>query len=263
MIARGRIWEGVSAAAPGKKHRREDIPCQDASVLEVTPEGTAVAVLADGAGSAEAGGMGAARAVWIAMHALEDQDLERAWIEDGRAVACAREVVETVRRELGILADGRGHDVASLSCTLLALWATEGSHGALQVGDGFTVVRESGRDDYRLLLEPAKGEYVNQTVFVTSDRALDSLEVAASATPIDFGCVSSDGLEEVAIHMDDWTPGQRFFRYWEDFLDESDGLAEAEDGILQFLEGNEELDRRSIDDRSVVFLRRRAVSPAP
>lgn len=257
LIAKGGGWEGVSVAAPGPKRDGPDDRCEDACTLEILPDGTALAVLADGAGSAESGALGAAEAVQRTRHALERRDLRALCSDADEVRACAEEVIEGVRENMDRMGRALGGDIGDLSATLLAVWATDDGHGAFQIGDGFSVVREAGADGYDLLFEPARGEYANQTVFVTSAGALDRLQVCASETPLDFACVASDGLTKVALHTDDWTPGQAFFRYWEEYLGEAESLEEAGEGLHGFLAGNEELRRRSTDDRSMVLLRRR------
>jgi hypothetical protein len=85
-----------------------------------------------------------------------------------------------------------------LSATLLVAIAAPSFLVVGQIGDGGAVVRS--RDGaFHLLAQPQKGEYSNQTVFVTSRGALDDAQIAVWPRPHHTLCLFSDGLEQLAL----------------------------------------------------------------
>lgn len=103
-----------------------------------------------------------------------------------------------------------GYLFEDLACTLLVFVATPNWVAAMQIGDGFIAVR-CQQEAYQLLFPPDKGEYINETTFVTSANALRSLRVEVRIGKPEYIFAATDGLERVAIWMSDFTPFAPFF----------------------------------------------------
>ncbi|MGB3559461.1 MAG: protein phosphatase 2C domain-containing protein, partial [Geitlerinemataceae cyanobacterium] len=67
-------WRVVAASVCGTSHQKRSQPCQDAHCWQITPEGVLVAAVADGAGSAAFGEVGAQKAVRTAVDRLYQAD---------------------------------------------------------------------------------------------------------------------------------------------------------------------------------------------
>ncbi len=104
-----------------------------------------------------------------------------------------------------------GYSVDDLACTLLIVIATPDGVTAMQIGDGFITVGYQQQEP-QLLFLPDKGEYINETTFVTSANALKDMRVVVQTGHPEFICASTDGLERLAIRMSDWTPFTPFFQ---------------------------------------------------
>src|SRR5919202_405179 len=157
---------------------------------------------------------------------------------------------------VGAVADGAGSakhaDVgADLACTLLVFVATPHWLAAMQIGDGFMVVGLQGKE-HQLLFQPDKGEFVNQTTFVTSAHALDEMQVNVVSGSQKFICASTDGLERVAIRMNDWTPFPPFFQPLEEYLWETPEPEQDDQYIQNFLT-SERLNARTDDDKTLLL----------
>src|SRR5919108_217744 len=67
-------WRVVAASAPGTSHEKLGQPCQDAHHWATFPESVLVAAVADGAGSAELGHVGATIAARTAVETIGRQE---------------------------------------------------------------------------------------------------------------------------------------------------------------------------------------------
>ncbi len=196
-------WRVASAVVEGGDHVRSGTPCQDAARVSLAPTGWLIAAASDGAGSAPRSAEGATCAVRAATLHLAALAASGRLLAAGAApAALAAEVLSTVRGALTLLASPQpgdaSPDLRELACTLLAVAvAPDGSGLALQLGDG-AIVADTGEGP-RCLFWPAKGEYVNETVFVTSRHAAEHL-VATALTPgtLDIALLT-DGLERLAL----------------------------------------------------------------
>lgn len=86
----------------------------------------------------------------------------------------------------------------------------------MQIGDGFIVTRNrKPKSEYKLLFHPSKGEYANETTFVTAANALEKMQVKTLFEKQQFICAASDGLERIAINLKDLQPHPPFFKMFE------------------------------------------------
>jgi hypothetical protein len=105
----------------------------------------------------------------------------------------------------------------------------------MQIGDGFIVVR-SQESEYQLLFQPDKGEFANETTFITSSNALDEMQVRVLTGHQQFICASTDGLEKLAIRFSDWTPFALFFKPLEEYLGETSDPEKEDKYLKNFLD---------------------------
>lgn len=241
-------------SAIGTRHQQRGQPCQDYGSYRT--EGVyLLGAVADGAGSAKHSEVGARIAVDSILDAiaLQIHDLENGTCEEMAGVAktffgqAFDALLNTLHRE----AEEMGCSLKDLGCTLLAFIAAPDWVAAMQVGDGFMVVRSSEEETYRLLFEPDKGEFINETIFVTTEGASESLRVYVQPSDRPFICAATDGLERVAVRLQDWSPHGPFFGPFEACLRQVPIPAERNLYLQTFLE-SERLNAKTDDDKTLL-----------
>lgn len=248
------MWRFAVARATGTSHLKAGLPCQDRLACTVLSDGTLIAVMADGAGSASAGELGAEIAVDTVVakiHRLFDEgrsDLE----------VMLREAAEQARGAISSEALKQEMVPRSFASTLLALVVTPKGSGALQIGDGLIVVSDGG-DGWSWVFWPQRGEYANTTYFLTDDDALERIQIETFPGTITDVALMTDGLEPLALHYASKSVHDPFFSGMFRPLLESSG--EAEIGQLsalleQFL-SSERVGSRTDDDVSLILATRR------
>jgi len=126
------------------------------------------------------------------------------------------------------------------------------THGlVLQVGDG-AVVTEDEKGDTHLLSGPDHGEYLNETSFVTSSKALSKVQMTLFKQPLRRVAVLTDGLERLALNMQTWEPHQPFFRPLFHFA----GKPDASPADLEDFLNSERVNGLTDDDKTLVLASR-------
>lgn len=173
-------------------------------------------------------------------------------LNQGQTKELFAKIVNKVIAELRQEAEAKEYDFHDLACTLLIFIATPHWLGAMQIGDGFIVVRSQDADDYQLLFPPDKGEFANETTFITSKNALEEMQVTVIEQPQKFICASTDGLEKLAIRFSDWQPFKPFFQPLEEYLQET-AIPEDEDEYIRNFLTSERLNARTDDDKTLLL----------
>jgi serine/threonine protein phosphatase PrpC len=251
-------WKAVAQCSIGIMHLQNNLPCQDFAKYEKLLENSIlVGAVADGAGSAKFSDIGSQTAVESAVDSLKvlveksetgyfnpqlpSEELAKEWFTN-----LQNQVLE---KFMQISQEG-SYSCDDLACTLLVFIATPDWMAAMQIGDGFIVVRYP-EDDYELLFQPHKGEYVNETTFVTSKTAIDDMQVKVLQKQLSFICVATDGLEQVAC-LKDWTPYRPFFEPLEDYLTNTEDPEKESESLERFL-NSERLNKRTNDDKTILL----------
>jgi hypothetical protein len=261
-------WKVISRSTVGTKHQKGQIPCQDYGNYGLANDfdDVIVGAVADGAGSAKYSDVGSELAVETALFHLkeylkyfketEQHDLQQPISEESARKVFAR-ILKLVVDALAKKATNQGYSLKDLACTLLVFIATPNWIAAMQIGDGFIVVRKIN-SDYQLLFQPDKGEYANVTTFVTSSNAESEMQVRVLVGKSKFVCASTDGLERIALNFDNSTPGTGFFKAFagffkpfEDGLEMNNQQQEAED-TQKWLE-SAEVNARTDDDKTLLL----------
>ena len=276
-------WKAIARSAIGTSHSKLDMPCQDYGDYKTIGDAI-VGVVADGAGSAKYSDLGAKLAVNTVLKNVTERDISTITKlcrsknnsnntskqknlvarvcnclpnkdKQSNFKASSKQelnkffinIVEKVVAALEKEAANNKHSVDDLACTLLIIIATPEGIAAMQIGDGFITVRYSN-SQFQLLFRPDKGEYVNETTFVTSNNAIEDMKVKLEPGRPEFICASTDGLERLAIRLSDWTPHNPFFKPLEQWLRETEDL--ESDEYLDFL-NSDELNARTDDDKTL------------
>jgi len=202
------IWRYASGQSTGSSHEKLRKPCQDRFACStVEADATLIAVVADGAGTAELAHVGAEIAVATVSSVAQ------------LGVRAGRKDYQDILREGATLARQRVVEAAAerqaaprdLACTLLAVIVAPIGGGALQIGDGVIVIGEQPLA-WRWVFWPQKGEYANTTFFLSDEKALANAETAALPDEVLDVAMMSDGLEPLAVHFASRTAHEPFFR---------------------------------------------------
>jgi uncharacterized protein YegL len=201
---RGGRLAGARRLGAGDRHATRGQPCQDSCAFHITRDGVLVAAACDGAGSAPLSAAGADVAARTAVSSCVDalaatsgRDGARGehwWTQRLRCAAgAARDAVrhEAARRDV---------EPCDLATTLLLVLATAERVVSLQIGDGAVVA--SGADDAVVgVTTPERGEYINETSFLTSAGAVEAARVGEWRGPVAHVALTTDGLQVVALDL--------------------------------------------------------------
>jgi hypothetical protein len=253
-------WRVIGASVTGTSHRAKALPCQDAHWARVLADGTLLAAVADGAGSATRGDEGARLVVQGAIAALTRRldaalpDDEAGWM--AAMIGAFREAHEA----LVAFATGEGIAIRSLATTLSCAVVTERDVVVGQLGDGAVVIED---DDGQLqtAVRPARGEYANETFFLTKRSSLDQVVVSGGPQPVRSLILTTDGLLRLAFKLPAYEPHLPFFRPLLGFLAEADDRRRAEADLSAFLNADR-LSARTDDDKTLLLARRLAPDDA-
>lgn len=285
-------WKAIARSAIGTSHEKQEMPCQDYGSYQILDDVIigAVADGAGSAKYAEIGAELAVKTVleafteediskitksvhsesseskhqsswnWKSLTSLGMKDRNGASsvaihqplsYSEQEVRQILTETVQKVKVALEQQATNNNYSIDDLACTLLVFIATPDWIAAMQIGDGFIVLR-CQEEDAQLLFPPDKGEYINETTFVTSANALEAMRVCVKTVKPEFICASTDGLERLAIRMSDWTPFTPFFQPLEQYLRVTNNPEEEDEYLKSFL-NSDRLNARTDDDKTLLL----------
>jgi len=243
-------WRVVGAVAAGTSHERLDLPCQDALAYQAGEHSLLVA-LSDGAGTAERSQYGAQTAVQAALDSLAaalDASLpaEQAGWQD---TLCA--AFTAARSALESLAEIEEQPLRAYAATLILAVATADRLVVAQLGDGAVVAGESP-DKLFLVNRAQRGEYANETYFLTQEDALEQVQVSVYEKSVNLLAVMSDGLTRLAMQLPAQEPYLPFFQPLLAFAARANEEEQAASHLVEFLTSERVCDRTD-DDKSLVL----------
>jgi len=245
-------WQVAAASKRGSRHEASGAGCEDAYQVVQTRLGVLAIAVADGAGSAEFAEAGANIASQRAAadvctslaqvgDAPDDSTLERI-LEAAMAAALAAVQTEAAKREV---------DYHELASTMILVIAHRDFIAAAQIGDGATVVADEAGELFSLTVPPP-GEYLNETVFLTSSEALQTMQVRIWHGQASGLAVFSDGLQMLCLKWPEFEPHAAFFTPLFEFVRQTTDEAQATGGIERFLL-SERVGKLTDDDVTLVL----------
>jgi hypothetical protein len=114
------------------------------------------------------------------------------------------------------------------------------------------VVAGEAPDKLFLVNRPQRGEYANETYFLTQEDALEQVQVSVFEKAVNFLAVMSDGLTRLAIKLPDHEPHLPFFQPLFAFVAHADDEVQASRHLVDFLT-SERVCARTDDDKSLVL----------
>jgi hypothetical protein len=252
-------WRVVGVSVQGTAHQKNETPCQDAHDYRLLPEGWLLAAVADGAGTANRSAEGATLAVGqilgAASNALHSHSLDT---EEGWHALLA-DAFQQTRQSLIQLAQDEDLSPQIFATTLTCAIAGPQWLAVGQIGDGVAVAQAKG-DELFAALEPQRGEYANETAFLTMDDALDHVEIRVINQPVRALALMTDGLIRLAMNVPQHSPHPPFFEPLLAFAAQTTNSNEAQAQLTTFL-ASERVCARTDDDKTLVLAVRH--EPAP
>ena len=261
-------WRYAFASVIGASHTKSGLPCQDASDCQIlmAPSGEAVlvAVVSDGAGSADRSHIGSRLACALFMGEMATL------FESGGVVADVTEGfcklwLTRFQHEIASRAEAEGVSPRAFACTFLAAVVGDSRSAFCQIGDGAIVNQpQDSPGEYCYMFWPEKGEYENQTYFATDPLAASHLQHDAPPYRINEVALFSDGLERLALHMESQTAYAPFFQpMFAPLYKAADGHSqELSVALNQFLSSKRIQDQTDDDTSLVLATRMTASSPS-
>lgn len=247
-------WQVIGAAVQGLSHQKQGLPCQDALKYHSLPGGTLLVALADGAGSAIHAELGAQAAVQASVDWLItrlEKDLPGECCEWAEVIW---DTFQSARTALEQLQEEQAKPLRSFATTLTCLVATPAQLVVGQLGDGAVVaVRPDGSLHTVTTLQ--RGEYANETNFLTQDQALDLVAIQVIDEPVQALAVMSDGLTRLALKRPDNEPHLPFFKPLFAFAVSSAASGnplQANESLIEFLT-SPRVNERTDDDKALVL----------
>lgn len=213
------IWKCIGASVRGSSHEKTGLPCQDAHKwVTIDEHRWLIAAVADGAGSAELSEVGAKVAAQCSVQTvtryLKEHPLPRNEDEWRMVMMMVLEIT------LGVVlwkAEELKKPKRQLACTLILVVLGPSTNVAMQIGDGASVIQDED-GAIRVLTKPEQGEYVNETTFLTSPRAIETAQFVFLDKVSPSIAVFSDGLQLLSMKYPKWEPFEPFFNPLFEFL---------------------------------------------
>lgn len=244
----------MGCSVPGTSHVASGTPCQDACAYRILEDGSLLGAVADGAGTAKNAQRGSSVAAKSAVEYLAAH-LESSRPEDAAGVRslledCVLYVRDNIQREAQVTSPQTGEETClrDFATTLIAFYLSGPFLGIVQVGDGALVFRK-GRDELLLACIPERGEYLNETSFITSEDFEEHCQFLVESSD-DVSAVSlfSDGLQMLALVYRDNLPHEPFFSpLFGFFCQESAGIED----LRHFL-ASDRVCAHSDDDKTLI-----------
>ncbi len=245
------MWKLVFGSVQGTSHGASGLPCQDYCLGKAVGT-TLVAACADGAGSAELSQLGAQAAV--------DRFMEVATTDPKPTESQVAAWVEAARERLLDVAKANGASPRQLACTFIATLVGDGWASFAQIGDGLIVFH--GQEGYTLAFWPDSGEYINTTRFLSDDNYREHLRVEIIEQQVDELAVMTDGLQMLALDMNESRVHERFFVPLFNALRNGPEAETLQPSLLAFL-ASPRVNERTDDDKTLLLAIRVAPNDTP
>lgn len=230
---------------------------QDFAHCELLPDGTLLAVIADGAGTAALGAAGAKLACEAFAAGIREEFSRTGTVSRAEMAAGLAASAAALRAE----ARSASQPLAEFSTTLGAVAAGSRDAYFAHIGDGAAAYRLGA--DFRVATWPDNSEYANETVFLTSRGALRRARIRRVAGQISEVALFTDGLQYLVLDYRARMPHQRFFHSVAEQLEQGPpGRSETFSQWLEALLAAPQVTSRTDDDTSLVFARRIEEAPS-
>lgn len=241
-------WSVVGSSVAGTTHIAKQIGCDDAFAYALVDDDVVVAAVADGAGSySGTSALGAFVACQtIAAAATEEGFGRRFKVSDSaRLVALVRELFTDAFTAIEKAAASQKLNIKALSTTLSIAIVSPSLSAFAQLGDGVVVVSDT--ESMSCLIPEPKGEYANETNFLTSKKAIaENLRIQLVSGVTAFA-LSTDGLRYKILEL---SSGEPYMPFFDAIWSQLESRTVPGSSLSRFLSGL--LDDQTGDDKTLV-----------
>lgn len=243
-------WRWASASVIGTSHIQNGDRLQDAYAVAEIGNGSILAVVSDGAGSAKFGAYGA----WLTCRFLSVRFRE--WVRANPDLPSDEEVadwIDELRDRISAIATQRESTPRQFAATLAAIVVTPDEAVTLHIGDSAVVGRTG--TEWDVLCWPENGEYASSTYFVTDDPE-PRLNITRHPREHDAFALFSDGVGDLALSHLEQNAYPRFFDPMFHPVDAASGegrLVELSAKLATYLAGPSVCERTD-DDKTLILI---------
>lgn len=246
-------WRWASASVIGTSHIHSGDRLQDAYIVSELCDGSILAIVSDGAGSAKFG----ARGAWLICRFLSVRFRE--WMRGNSDLPTNDELIDWIDELRDLIfktAKQRESTPRQFAATLAAIVVTQNDILTLHIGDSAIVARSDAGWD--VLCWPENGEYASSTYFVTDDLE-PRLKIARHERKYDAFALFSDGVGDLALSQLDQSAYPRFFDPVFRPVDSAEGegrLIELSEKLTSYLASSSVCERTD-DDKTLILISER------
>lgn len=226
-------WKVSATSVCGSSHEKRDLPCQDASCWTTHADGTLIAAVSDGAGSASHSHIGAQVATQTAVEFLASKTQLQQHVHNNTYTTHLTQSLKSARKAVQAEAKLRNLKPRDLASTLIVSMATPHAMATAQIGDGASIL-QTPTTELIALTTPDSGEYINQTTFLISPKAIQTAQYHIWHGPLTHLALFSDGLQMLALQMPFGKPHRPFFTPLFQFITKAG--ESAQDQLTSFLQ---------------------------
>jgi hypothetical protein len=233
-------WKVNAVSVCGSDHEKVGGSCQDTHYFRILKKELLICAVADGAGSALYGDVGAKIASEtsvknILYKAEKITDWQELLIDSFKTAIHA---IEEKSEKLNI-------SLREFATTLILVMASPNFVISAQIGDGAVIINES-EDNLVALTRTKISEYINETDFIVLPNALDTIQIESwQGFPKNLAIIS-DGLQMLSLKMPEGIPYAPFFMPLFRFMSNTKSK-NAEEQLESFLR-SDRIRERATDD---------------
>lgn len=244
------MWRWAAASEIGTSHIQNGARLQDAYTVSEMGNDSILAIVSDGAGSAEFGAYGA----WLTCRFLTGRFREWCNVHpDLPSEELLADWIDELRDRIANIAERRGSRPRQFAATLAAIVVTRDEAVTMHIGDSAVVGRNRGEWD--VLCWPENGEYASTTYFVTDDPE-PRLNITRHPREHDAFALFSDGVGDLALAHLEQAAHALFFDPMMRPVDAAEGqgrLTELSAKLAAYLAGPSVCERTD-DDKTLILI---------
>ncbi len=271
-------WVLVGDSVAGQSHIKHGIPCQDAHYYALWDNGWGIAVVADGAGSSPKAHIGSEFIVQTTWRIWGDILEKQGWMKENRLPEAdewdiqAQEGLHQIYLRLEEFSQQQQIPLKELSATLIVVIFSPIGILCTHIGDGRAAYCNQ-KEEWKALMQPWKGEYANETVFINSEiwapehRSQYIQSTLITEAPLAFALLS-DGCERHSFVCNVWDeaskkyidpnqPFEKFFKPLTKNLHEMQKQGMAPEAMKakwsSFLQGGNSSLKNEPDDKTMIL----------
>lgn len=220
-------WLVVRASVQGHAHVINNIPCQDSHLVKKIPDNNWIlCAVSDGAGSCKYSHIGSKKILEFVDECFSElikchsTDLlhQNLLISPEKWHLLSKQTLKRVYHKLQDYAKENDYTIKDLSATLIVVIVTPIGLLVCNIGDGRAGFRNINSGEWESMIIPYKGEYANETIFLTSDIWQDDIidnyiSSKVVVNPFDAFVIMSDGCEDVAYQTTIWNEEENKLEY--------------------------------------------------